>query len=122
MEMRLSGRRIGILVGPGFEDLEFWVTVMRLKEEGARVTVIGARAGETCRSKSGGLEATAERAARDVAPEDLDAIVVPGGWAPDKLRRDAGVTALVRAMDRQGKIVGAIWVPRSCSSRRARRE
>ena len=108
MDMRLEGRRIGVLVGPGFEDLEFWVTVMRLREEGARVTVIGAKAGETCRSKSGGLEATAERAARDVAPDELDAVVVPGGWAPDKLRRDPGVVALVRALDRQGKIVGAI--------------
>jgi protease I len=106
--MRLAGKRVAVLVDEGFEDLEFWVTTMRLQEEGADTIVVGARAGETFRSKSGGLTATTERAAADTRAADVDAVVVPGGWAPDKLRRHAAVTALVRDAYAQGKIVGAI--------------
>ena len=54
--MRLQGKRIAILVGPGYEDLEFWVPLMRLQEEGAEVTVVGIRADEGYTSKSGGLK------------------------------------------------------------------
>ncbi len=106
--MRLIGKRVAVLVDEGFEDLEFWVTLMRLQEEGARTLVVGARAGETFASKSGGLSATAELAAADAPADTLDAIVVPGGWAPDKLRRHAAVTGLVRGVHDRGKIVGAI--------------
>lgn len=106
--MRLAGKRVGVLVGPGFEDLEFYVPLMRMQEEGASVRVIGVEAGETSRSKSGGLTATSEVAARDVSAGDLDALIVPGGWAPDRIRRDPGVVALVRAMDAQQKVIGAI--------------
>lgn len=106
--MRLKGKRIAALVGPAYEDLEFWVPVMRMQEEGAEVTVVGLKAGETYMSKSGGLEATADVAADDVSPDDFDAVLVPGGWAPDKLRRYEGITSLVRGMYEQGKVVGSI--------------
>lgn len=106
--MRLTGKRVAVLVAEGFEDLEFWVTLMRLQEEGAQTFVVGVRAGETCRSKSGGLTATVDRAAIDMSADALDAIVVPGGWAPDKLRRYPAVTDLVRGVYERGRIVGAI--------------
>lgn len=106
--MRLHGKRVAVLVDEGFEDLEFWVPLMRLQEEGAATTIVGAKAGETFRSKSGGLAATSERAAADVDPSTLDGIVVPGGWAPDKLRRYAAITALVRRLHDDGKVVAAI--------------
>ncbi|MCS7040070.1 MAG: type 1 glutamine amidotransferase [Caldilineales bacterium] len=106
--MQLVGKRIAFLVGPEFEDLEFWAVYMRLIEEGAEVTVVGLKAGEVYRSKSGGLTATAEVAAADVGPDAFDAVVIPGGWAPDKLRRYEAVTALVRGIYEQGKIVGMI--------------
>jgi protease I len=106
--MLLTGKRIAFLVGPEFEDLEFWAVYMRLIEEGAQVTVVGLKAGEVYRSKSGGLTATAEVAAADVTPDQFDAVVVPGGWAPDKLRRYEAVTALVRGIYEQDKIVGLI--------------
>ncbi|MCS6843343.1 MAG: type 1 glutamine amidotransferase [Caldilineales bacterium] len=106
--MRLQNKRIAFLVGPGFEDLEFWAVYMRLVEEGARVTVVGLKAGEVYPSKSGGLTAKAEVAAADVTPDQFDAIVVPGGWAPDKLRRYEAITGLVREIHDQGKIVGMI--------------
>ena len=87
MEQRLIGRKVAVLLDEGFEDLEFWVTVMRLREEGAEVTIVGSRAGKTVGGKNA-LEATSEAAIDDVSADSLDAVVVPGGWAPDKLRRD----------------------------------
>ena len=104
---RLSGRKVAVFLAEGFEDLEFWVTLMRLREEAADVTVVGIAGGETVRGKHG-LEATSEVAAGDVSADDFDAVVVPGGWAPDKLRRYDEVTSLVAKAYGQGKIVGLI--------------
>ena len=106
--MRLQGKEIAILVGPGYEDLEFWVPLMRLQEEGAEVTVVGIRAHESYVSKSGGLKATAQVGAGEVTADQFDGVIVPGGWAPDKLRRYEGVCALVREAYEQGKVVASI--------------
>jgi protease I len=106
--MKLAGKKVAVLVEEGYEDLEFWVVVMRLQEEGATVVVVGTAAGKTVHSKSGGLTATSDVAAADVSAADFDALVVPGGWAPDKLRRYSAVTGLVRSVYEQGKVVGLI--------------
>ena len=105
--MDLDQHRVAVLVDKSFEDLEFWVPVMRLREERATVVVAGREADRTFTGKHG-LTATTEAAARDLDPDALDGIVVPGGWAPDKLRRDDGVTSLVRTLDEQDKIVAQI--------------
>ncbi len=105
--MRLEGKKIAALVGPGFEDLEFWVPTMCLRAEGAQVVVVGIKAGDKYTGKHC-LEATAEVGADDVNPEEFDGVIVPGGWAPDKLRRYDGVKRLVRAVYDAGKIVGMI--------------
>lgn len=104
--MRLTGKHIAYLVDEGFEDLEFWVPLMRLQEEGAKVTVIAAKM-KTFHGKSC-LEATPDVLAEEVKADDFDAIVVPGGWAPDKMRRYPAITGLVRGLYEQGKIVAAI--------------
>lgn len=123
--MKLQNKHIAFLAGPGFEDLEFWAVYMRLVEEGAPVTVVGLKAGEVYPSKSGGLTAKADVAAADVSPDQFDAIVIPGGWAPDKLRRYDAVLNIVRRANEQGKIIGAIchagWVPISAGIVRGRR-
>ena len=112
--MRLQGKTIGYFIAPEVEDLEYWVPVMRLREEGARVITIGLTK-QTIHGKHG-LEMKPD-VSIDEAPraEDLDALVIPGGWAPDKLRRNQGVLDLVRAINAQGKIIGTIchggWVP-----------
>ena len=106
--MRLEGKQVAVLVGPGYEDLEFWVPLMRLQEGGAETTVVGIHAGETYVSKSGGLTAEAEVGAEEASASSFDAVVVPGGWAPDKLRRYPAVTGLVRAIYEQHKIVASI--------------
>ncbi|MBA2428043.1 MAG: type 1 glutamine amidotransferase [Actinobacteria bacterium] len=107
MTQRLLGRSVAVLVAEGFEDLEFWVTVMRLREEGAEVTIVGEPAGSEFKGKTG-LTAVSDVAAADVDADELDGIVVPGGWAPDKLRRYGAVTDLVRDMHGQGQVVGLI--------------
>lgn len=115
MPGRLEGKTIGVFVAPGFEDLEFWVPVMRLREEGARVLVIGMN-DATCAGKHC-LEATPQVVASEVRAEDLFGLVIPGGWAPDKLRRDADVLRLVREVNAAGKTIGVIchagWVAAS---------
>ena len=104
--MRLEGKHIAYLVEDGFEDLEFWVPYMRLREEGAHVTVVGSRlerfTGKHC------LTAWPNAAAEDVVADQFDGLVVPGGWAPDKLRRYPAVLKLVREIYAQDKIVAAI--------------
>jgi protease I len=106
--MRLTGKHIVMLAEEGFEDLEYWVTLMRLQEEGAEVVTVGPKRGAVVRSKSGGLTAEIGRAAEEIDASAVDAVVVPGGWAPDKLRRYPAITALVRRVYDQGKIVGMI--------------
>jgi protease I len=105
--MELTDHRVAVLVDRSFEDLEFWVPTMRLREEGAEVVVAG-REGDATFTGKHGLTATTDVAARTLDPDRLDAVVIPGGWAPDKLRRDDGVTGLVREMDAQEKIVAQI--------------
>jgi protease I len=104
--MKLEGKKIAYLVEDGFEDLEFWVPLMRLEEEGAQITVVSDRAIEF--DGKHGLHAQADKTADEVSADEFDAIVIPGGWAPDKLRRYRAVTNLVRDLYQQGKIVAAI--------------
>ena len=104
--MKLSGKKVAILLEEGFEDLEFWVPLMRLQEEGAQVIVVAPKLATY--GGKGGLEARADAAAEAVSATDFEALVVPGGWAPDKLRRYPAIKNLVREMNDQGKIVAAI--------------
>ena len=104
--MRLSGKKVVVLVAEGFEDLEYWVTVMRLQEEGAEVISVGNDT-EPVRGKNA-LEARADATAGDVDASELDGVVIPGGWAPDKLRRYKEITDLVRDVHERGKTVGII--------------
>jgi protease I len=104
--MRLAGKRIAILVAEGVEDLEFFVPVMRLEEEGADVVAAGINL-LPVRGKHG-LEITPSVTIDSLRSSDLFALVVPGGWAPDKLRRYSAVTSLVREMNAAGKPIGII--------------
>jgi len=105
-EPPLRGMRAVVLLADGVEDLEYWVTVMRLREAGAQVTAVGMSL-DPVRGKNG-LEARADRLAPDVDPADVDGLVIPGGWAPDKLRRFPAITDLVRAVSDAGKPIGII--------------
>lgn len=96
-----------------YEDLEFWYPYYRLKEAGADVTVVGTGSADSYKGKHG-LEAKPQTTAERVAAKDFDAVVIPGGYAPDFMRRYPSVINFVKAMDAAGKPVAAIchagWV------------
>ena len=104
--MRLQGKKIAILVSKDVEDLEYYVPMMRLQEEGAQVLTAALEL-EPIHGKHG-LEIKPDTKIESLSAADLFALILPGGWAPDKLRRHAAVKALVREMDSQGKIIGVI--------------
>ncbi len=104
--MRLQGKKIATLVAEGVEDLEYYVPLMRLQEEGAQVLTAGLDL-KTIHGKNG-LEITPDTKIDSLNPDELFALIVPGGWAPDKLRRHAVVKELVRQMNDQGKVIGII--------------
>jgi protease I len=104
--MRLTGNRIAVLIGEGVEDLEYFVPFMRLKEEGA--DVVGAGLDLNPVQGKSGLTITPTVRIDSLKSAELFALVVPGGWAPDKLRRYAAVTTLVREMNAANKVIGII--------------
>ena len=112
----LARRRAAVMIGPMFEDVEAVYPYYRLQEAGATVELIGVDGGQTLKGKKG-IELTTAQAAADLLPEDLDILVIAGGYGPDKLRTDDGVLALVRGMHEQGKPIAFIchagWVPAS---------
>ena len=111
--MSLTGKKIVSLVHDDYEDLELWYPILRLREEGAIVHLAGEKEGAAYSGKYG-VPAEADYGYKDIHAEDYDGILVPGGWAPDKIRRFPEVLELLREMDRLGKPVGQIchagWV------------
>jgi protease I len=110
----LEGKRAAVMIGPLFEDTEATYPYYRLQEAGAEVELIGLEADATVTGKHGQPLDT-DHAAADVSADDLDLLVIAGGFGPDKLRTDDGVKALVRAMHEAGKPIAFIchagWVP-----------
>ena len=106
--MILENKKIVMLTGPGYEDLEFWVVYMRMIEEGADVKIVGLKKGEEYLSKSGGLKVRSEFEASEIFPEEINAVLIPGGWAPDKLRRDEKILDLIRKVHKKNGLIGMI--------------
>jgi protease I len=110
--MGLEGKRIAVLAEDLYQELELWYPVLRMREAGATVNIVGPRKG-AFHSKNG-YPAEADTAIDDVKSSDFDAVIVPGGYAPDMMRRNAGMIALVREAHEQGKVVASIchagWV------------
>lgn len=104
--MELSGKRVAILVEDMYNEMEFWYPYYRMNEAGAKVTVVGTGAKEY-QSKIG-LPAPGGVPAESVKAADFDAVIVPGGYAPDRMRRSEAMMRLLRECFEQGKIVAAI--------------
>lgn len=103
----LTNRKILTFVGDEYEDLELWYPKLRLEEAGAVVTVVGLQ-GNTTYSGKHGYPCTSDVSVAEVRGEDFDGLVVPGGWMPDKLRRDGKVLDLARHFAESGKLVASI--------------
>jgi protease I len=114
MATQLQGRRILILVGEDYEDLELWYPKLRLIEAGAEVVVAGPEANRTYAGKHS-YPCTSDAAIAETHATEFAGLVVPGGFMPDKLRRDPQVLTLVRDFDRAGKLIAAVchggWIP-----------
>ncbi|SDC19206.1 protease I [Pelagirhabdus alkalitolerans] len=110
--MRLSNKKVLAFVEEDFEDLELWYPVLRLQEDGAEVTLV-AKESKTYTGKYG-VPADVDVTLSEVDPSDYDALLVPGGWAPDKLRRYPEVIDITRHFDEKKKVIGQIchagWV------------
>ncbi|MCI3921494.1 type 1 glutamine amidotransferase [Paenibacillus sp. TRM 82003] len=110
---RLTGKKVISLVDEEFEDLELWYPIYRLREEGAEVVLAGAKRGHSYTGKYG-VPAVADATFGELRAEDFDGLLVPGGWAPDKLRRYPEVLELVKRMDELKRPIGQIchagWV------------
>ena len=114
---------IAMLVGPEYEDLEVWYPKLRLEEAGFRVPLVGL--GEREYRGKHGYPCVADGTVADFPADALAGIIAPGGWAPDKIRRDPRVLERVRELDAAGKLVGTIchgpWILISAGILRGRR-
>lgn len=111
--MTLNAKRVALLIEDDYQEMEAWYPFYRLTEAGATVTVIGPGHKTTFASKLG-YEMEATLAIKDARVTDFDAVVVPGGFAPDHMRLCRPMIDFVRDMDKAGKLVSAIchggWV------------
>lgn len=111
--MRLQNKKVIALVEEDFEDLEHWYPVYRLREEGAQVDLVGPEANSVYNGKHG-VPTKTDYAFNDIDAANYDGIIIPGGWAPDKLRRYPEVLTFIQEMDKAKKPIGQIchagWV------------
>jgi len=111
--MELSGKHFILLVEEMFNDQEFWYPYYRLQEAGAKVTVVGSGSAESYTGKAG-TKIDVNTAADQISLDNLDGVVIPGGYAPDIMRRYPAMLHLVKRLYEKGKIVAAIchagWV------------
>jgi len=105
--MSLAGKRIAMLAENMYQEMELWVPYYRMKEEGAEVKVVGAGGAKSYTSKHG-YPVNVDVQADQVTAEEFDAVIIPGGYAPDMMRRHEPMVRLVREAARQGKVVAAI--------------
>ena len=105
--MKLQGKRVAILAENMYQEMELWVPYYRLREEGAEVKVVGTGGSKSYTSKHG-YPVTVDVQADQVKAVEFDAVIVPGGYAPDMMRRHEAMVKLVRDAARQGKVVAAI--------------
>jgi protease I len=121
--MRLKGKRVLIFAGPEYEDMELQYPRYRLLEEGASVTIAGI--GEATYKGKKGVPVDVDVQVGDVNARDFDALVIPGGYAPDKMRRVPELLQVVREMNDDGKPIAFIchagWVPVSAGILKGKR-
>ena len=122
--MNLENAQIAVLAENQYQELELWYPLMRLREEGANVLVVAPASEQVYVSKLG-YPVKPDLAVADVEPADLDAVVIPGGFAPEGMRKHKPMVDLVREVHKQGNLVAAIchagWMLASSGIARGRR-
>ncbi len=104
----LERKTVAILVEDGFEDSELSALLGSLKTTNARVVIVGNGAKKTFTGKRGKIRISANASASNVNFKDFDAVIIPGGYAPEKMRMNGDMVALVRNLCNEGKVVGAL--------------
>jgi protease I len=104
----LTGKRIAILAEQDFEDSELAEPLRAMKDAGARVLIVGSGSKKSYRGKRGSVEVTVDTTADKVEAGEFDAIIIPGGYAPDKMRLHQSMVDLVRKAHEGGKIIAAV--------------
>jgi protease I len=107
MSEELAGKKVAILAEELYEDSELWYPYYRLLEAGAQVKIVGSGRAETFKSKHG-FPVTPDISIDAASAGEFDAVVIPGGYSPDHMRRKPAMVEFVRAMDKAGKPVAAI--------------
>jgi protease I len=122
--MTTQGKKAAVLVDQLYQEMEVWYPLYRLREAGVDTILVGPEAGATYPSKLG-YPAVSDRAAADVSADDFDCLVIPGGYAPDHMRRHKAMVDLVAGACKKGKVVAAIchagWMLCSANVLRGRR-
>ena len=122
--MELTEKKLALFVDTSYQEMELWYPYYRFQEAGAECILIGAEAGKTYLSKLG-YPATAQLSYDATKASDFDGVIVPGGYAPDHIRRHARANQFVKEMNEQGKLVASIchgpWVLCSAGVLRGRR-
>jgi protease I len=111
--MKLRGKKIAVLAEELFEDLELWYPLIRMREEGADVLVLGTGKSEFHGKQ--GLRVKPDLSVEDASPGDFQAVIIPGGYSPDRMRRHKALLKFVRGVFDEGNLVAFIchagWVP-----------
>jgi protease I len=105
--MPLLGKRVAVLAENLYQEMELWYPVYRFREAGAEVKIIGSGTSRTFTSKHG-YPVTVDASVDEVRAEDFDAVIIPGGYAPDLMRRRPSMVHFVRRAYEEGKVVAAI--------------
>ena len=105
--MRLKGKKVVILAENNYQEMELWVPYYRLKEEGVEVTLVGSGSSRTYTSKCG-YPVDVDKEAKEIDMAKYDGVVIPGGYAPDLMRRYPEMVGIVREAHKKGKVVAAI--------------
>jgi len=106
--MTLEGKNIAILAENGYEELELWYPYYRMIEEGATVVLIGSGTSNKYVGKKGNYPVVVDKNINEVDSKEFDALIIPGGWAPDNLRRHQNIIDFTREIFEQNKTVAAI--------------
>ncbi|MBD3348285.1 MAG: DJ-1/PfpI/YhbO family deglycase/protease [Candidatus Eisenbacteria bacterium] len=113
--LELKGKRIAVLAEDLYEDIELWYPMMRMREAGAEVSVLGAGKGKSGYKGKHGLPISTDGSTDEASADDYDAVIIPGGYSPDRMRRHSSLIEFVKTLHDRGAVVAWIchggWVP-----------